>query len=37
MGKDRMDFPAVNSYLAELPDKAALVKLEWRISEGVRQ
>jgi eukaryotic-like serine/threonine-protein kinase len=27
MGRDRMDFPAVNSYLAELPDKAQLLKL----------
>ena len=27
MGKDRMDFPAVNSSLGELPDKAALLKL----------
>ncbi len=25
MGKDRMDFPAVNTRLAELPDKAALM------------
>ena len=27
MGKDRMDFPAVNTRLADLPDKATLVKL----------
>jgi len=27
MGKDRMDFPAVNSGLADLPDKAALLQL----------
>jgi serine/threonine protein kinase len=27
MGRDRMDFPAVNSYLGDLPDKALLVKL----------
>ena len=27
MGKDRMDFPAVNSALAELPDKTVLLKL----------
>jgi len=27
MGKDRMDFPAVNSGLADLPDKATLLQL----------
>ena len=27
MGKDRMDFPAVNSGLADLPDKATLMRL----------
>jgi len=27
MGRDRMDFPAVNSNLGELPDKAVLLKL----------
>ena len=27
MGKDRLDFPAVNTRLDELPDKAALVRL----------
>ena len=27
MGKDRMDFPAVNTRLAELPDKALLMQL----------
>jgi formylglycine-generating enzyme required for sulfatase activity len=27
MGKDRMDFPAVNSRLADLPDKAVLMRL----------
>jgi hypothetical protein len=27
MGKDRMDFPAVNSDLADLPDKAMLLRL----------
>ena len=27
MGKDRMDFPAVNTDIAELPDKAALLRL----------
>ena len=27
MGKDRMDFPAVNTQIADLPDKAALLRL----------